>query len=132
MLDFPLSLTLLPLSVAAGVGYVTLGRVPPVGVRRAGRAALLAGTWAAPLFTRGPGAVQLVLGLLVGFMGIRMAALGARATPRQRRLAPGFIAMRMILPEPLLVRRAAPLPRPGGPSAGSGEGGDLRRPSGRR
>jgi len=113
MLDFPFSLMLLPLSVAAGVGYVTLGSVPSVGVRRAGRAVLLAGTWASPLFTRGPGAVQLVLGLLVGFLGIRMAALGARATVPQGRLVPGFVATRMILPEPLLVRRAVPLSEPG-------------------
>lgn len=113
MLAFPFSLLLLPLAVAAGVGYVTLGRVAsPVG-RAAGRALLLAGTWAAPLFTRGPGPAQLTLGLLVGFLGIRMAALGARAWPGQAGPAFGYVAGRMLLPEPLLVRRAVPLPRPG-------------------
>lgn len=115
MLDFPLSLMLLPLSVAAGVGYVQLGRAASPGVRRAGRAALLAGTWVSPLFTRGPGAAQLALGLLVGFLGIRMAALGARATPGSQaaRLTAGQVAARMLLPEPLLVRRASALRRPG-------------------
>lgn len=115
MLDLPFSLMLLPLSVAAGVGYVQLGRATSPGVRRAGRAALLAGTWVSPLFTRGPGAVQLILGLLVGFLGVRMAALGTRLTPGSRgaRLSTGALAGRMLLPEPLLARRASTLRRPG-------------------
>jgi len=113
MLDFPLSLTLLPLSVAAGVGYVRLGWVRSGGVRRAARAALLAATWMSPLFTRGPGAAQLILGLLVGFLGVRMAALGAGATPGAPARPPaGALAARMVLPEPLLVRRASTLRRP--------------------
>ena len=112
MLPFPFSLVLLPLSVAAGVGYVTLGRVTSAGVRRAGRAVVLGATWVSPLLTRGPGPAQLVLGVLVGFLGIRMAALGARVRPG--RAGPGavVIAWRMLLPEPLLVRRAVALPRP--------------------
>src|SRR3569623_3472277 len=111
MLPFPFSLVLLPLSVAAGVGYVTLGRVTSAGVRRAGRAAVLGATWVSPLLTRGPGPAQLVLGVLVGFLGIRMAALGARVRPG--RAGPGavVIAWRMLLPAPLLVRRAVALPR---------------------
>ena len=117
MLVFPFSLTLLPLAVAAGVAYVTLGRLRSVAGRRAGRVLLLAATWASPLFTRGPGPAQLTLGLLVGFLGIRMAALGARALPGQGRpgldLRPGLVAWRMVLPEPLLVRRSVALPRPG-------------------
>jgi len=118
MLDFPISLMLLPLAVAAGVGYVTLGRLQSVAARRVGRAVLLAATWASPLCTRGPGPAQLILGLLVGFLGIRMAALGARLTPARAPAAGGIppapwsVAGRMLLPEPLLVRRAAPLPRP--------------------
>lgn len=119
MLAFPFSLMLLPLAVAIGVAYVTLGRLRSVAARRAGRAVLLAGTWASPLFTHGPGVAQLILGLLVGFLGIRMVALGARATPgpaharKHIEAGPWSIAGRMLLPEPLLVPRAAPLPRPG-------------------
>jgi|GEM_PF-1600447 len=119
MLDFPLSLMLLPLAVAAGVGYVSLGHVRSVGARRTARGVLLAATWASPLCTRGPGPAQLSLGLLVGFLGIRMAALGARWAPRSApagnglRATPWFVAGRMLLPEPLLVRRAVPLSRPG-------------------
>jgi hypothetical protein len=119
MLAFPFSLILLPLAVATGVAYVTLGRLRSAGARRAGRTVLLAGTWAAPLFTHGPGIAQLLLGLLVGFLGIRMVALGARATPGPAHARAGVLAGpwslvgRMLLPEPLLVRRAAPLRRPG-------------------
>src|SRR3569623_1770138 len=113
MLPFPFSLVLLPLSVAAGVGFVTLGRATSAGVRRAGRAAVLGATWVSPLLTRGPGPAQLVLGVLVGFLGIRMAALGARVRPGQAGPGAVVIAWRMLLPEPLLVRRAVALPRPG-------------------
>jgi hypothetical protein len=117
MLAFPFNLILLPLAVATGVVYVTLGRLRSAGSRRAGRAVLLAGTWASPLFTQGPGIAQLILGLLVGFLGIRMVALGARVTPgpanaRGAVVAAWSIAGRMLLPEPLLVRRAAPLRHP--------------------
>jgi len=74
---------------------------------------LLGATWASPLVTRGPGPAQLTLGLLVGFLGIRMVALGALVAPGQPGRSPGHLAGRMLLPEPLLVRRAVALPRPG-------------------
>jgi hypothetical protein len=112
MIDFPFSLLLLPLAVAAGVGYVKLGNVSSVRWRGAGRAALLTATWAAPLATRGPGPAQLILGLLLGFLGIRMVALGTRWPDPRSLPAPGWIAATLITPEPLLVRRRHPVTRP--------------------
>lgn len=107
MIDFPFSLLSLPLAVAAGVGYVTLANVPSAGARRAGRGALLLAVWCAPLLTRGPGPAQLTLGLLVGFLGIRMVALGARWGKAPRLPSSPRIALAMIVPEELLVARPA-------------------------
>ncbi|HEY4188147.1 MAG TPA: MBOAT family protein [Polyangia bacterium] len=112
MIDFPLSLLALPFAVAAGVGYVTLGAAPSVARRRLGRGVLLAATWGAPLATRGPGPVQLVMGLLVGFLGIRMVALANRWSEARRLPSPGRLAALMLLPDPLLVARREPLRRP--------------------
>lgn len=105
MIDFPFSLLLLPLAVAAGVGYITLAKRRSAGGRNVGRAALLLATWTSPLATRGPGPAQLTLGLLLGFLGIRMVALGARwgvgrSLPSLRR-----IAVAMVVPEELALTR---------------------------
>ena len=105
MIDFPFSLLSLPLAVAAGVGYVTLANVPSAGARRAGRGALLLAVWCAPLLTRGPGPAQLTLGLLVGFLGIRMVALGERWGKARRLPSSPRIALAMIVPEELMVAR---------------------------
>jgi hypothetical protein len=75
------------LLVALPVAYFYLrlppGALAPVWLRRALRAALVTLVVVQPLATQGPGPVQLVLGLLAGYLGIRIVALGAaRARPR--------------------------------------------------
>src|SRR4051812_1640873 len=111
MLSFPVSLILLPATLVAGVTYVALGRRPPGGLRSAGRAALLAAVWASPLATSGPGPVQLALGLIVAYLGIRMAALAQRSRGRS---TPGVwaVARELITPRTLLLERTAPIRRP--------------------
>lgn len=103
VIPFPASLLLLPAVVLLGVIYVTLGSCCE-RVRILGRAIVLGVTWSAPLFTAGPGPAKLTLGLLVGFGGIRMVALGERwRTPRH---APsvGRILVAMVSLEELFAR----------------------------
>lgn len=112
MLSFPASLILLPATLVAGVAYVTLGRRPPGGVRRVGRAALLAAVWSSPLATSGPGPAQLALGLIVAYLGIRMAALAQRSRGRPTPSA-WEVARELITPRTLLLERTTPVRRPG-------------------
>lgn len=78
MLVFPASFLLLPVVVGLGVAYVLAARVAGRGARMAIRAGILTATFAAPLLTHGPGPAQLIFGLLVGYLGIRMVALSQR------------------------------------------------------
>jgi hypothetical protein len=90
MIPFPTSLLLLPLAAALGVVYVTAGgwlRAP--AARAALRTALLGTTWTLPLLVPGPGPAKLVVGLLVGFWGIRMVALAERHRRQGRGPEPG-------------------------------------------
>jgi hypothetical protein len=73
MLAFPFSFLLLPVAVGLGVAYVRAGRWPD-RLRLAARLGALTATWSLPLFTRGPGPAQLILGLLVGYLGLGMVA----------------------------------------------------------
>ena len=108
MLSFPASLILLPTTVVAGVAYVALGGRPPGGVRTAGRSALLAAVWVSPLATSGPGPAQLALGLIVAYLGIRMAALAQRSRGRPTP-SPWAVARDLIIPKTLLLERATPI-----------------------
>ncbi|MBC8133165.1 MAG: hypothetical protein H7X95_09305 [Deltaproteobacteria bacterium] len=110
MIPFPLSLLLLPAAALAGVLYVALERVRSDQARRFGRIAILAITWASPLASQGPGPAQLTLGLLVGYLGIRMVALRERW--RLNRLPPSAsqVFKAMVIPEELLVVAPAPAP----------------------
>lgn len=78
MLVFPLSFLLLPVVVGLGTAYVATARLPDARLRAAARVGILAATGAAPLCTQGPGPAQLILGLLVGYLGIRMVAVAGR------------------------------------------------------
>lgn len=77
MLPFPFSFLLLPLVVGLGVGYVRAAHLPN-RQRMAVRIGIFTATCATPLLTRGPGPAQLILGLLVGYLGIRMVAVSRR------------------------------------------------------
>jgi hypothetical protein len=129
MIPFPSSLLLLPLVAALGVVYVTAGAHLPPGGRKVLRVGLVGTTWALPLFVPGPGPAKLIVGLVVGFWGIRMVALGRAARrPRQkpdgtsptflptllRSFLPTFLAL--VTPGDLFTRCATPSPggRPGG------------------
>ena len=111
-LTFPASVGLLGAALGAGIVYVRLGVVHRRGWRRVGRALVLGALWASPLATSGPGAVQLALGLLVTYLGIRAAALAHSA---RGRVLPGAgeIARELLIPRPLLAERPAPVHHPG-------------------
>ncbi|MES1206434.1 MAG: MBOAT family protein [Pseudomonadota bacterium] len=115
MLFFPFSLLILPLAALLGVGYVRLSwglsRVLPGArwrpARVVGTAVILTLTWSLPLLTRGPGPAQLTLGLLVGFLGIRMVALAERHRAATVPPTAGQVLAAMLTPEEVL----APVPR---------------------
>ena len=113
MLTFPASSILLAAALAGGVAYVRLERVRRPAWRIAGRILLLGAIWASPLLTSGPGPVQLALGLIVAFLGIRAASLAERDR-RSRQPAPtaGALARELLTPRALLVERAEPVRRP--------------------
>jgi len=117
MIPFPCSLLLLPLVAALGVVYVTTGAHLPAGGRKALRVGLVGITWALPLLVPGPGPAKLIVGLLVGFLGIRMVALG-RAARRPRQGSDGTIPtfLALVTPDELFTPRATPSAgaRPGG------------------
>src|ERR1700712_2076750 len=105
MITFPASLLLFPVTIATGVVYVRLEALRSKPWRTTWRAALVGGTWASPLATTGPGAVQLALGILVAYLGIRMVALGQR---RRGRRAPAAgaaaIAGALLVPSALVAK----------------------------
>ncbi len=113
MIPFPFSLLCIPAAALLGVVYVGLGQAPWRPIRTAGRVMVLAVTWALPLATRGPGPAQLTLGLMVGYLGIRMVALGERWRTRRLGPAPGRILAAMLTPEELLVRAPTGVAHPG-------------------
>jgi hypothetical protein len=77
MIPFPYGPASLLLALAAAAGYVRLGSWQRATERRGARVALAAAACGAPLLTSGPGAVQLTVGLLAGYLAIRAVALGA-------------------------------------------------------
>jgi hypothetical protein len=113
-LPFPAFILLVPAAVLLGVIHVTLARWAGESVgergRRTlsalilGRAILLAVTWSAPLFTVSPGPAKLTVGLLVGFAGIRMVALGERWRRPEDVPSSGRIVMAMISLDELFAR----------------------------
>src|SRR5450432_2564339 len=77
MIPFPYGPASLLVALAAAAGYVGLGAWQRATERRGARVVLAAAVCAAPLLTSGPGAVQLTVGLLAGYLAIRAVALGA-------------------------------------------------------
>ena len=72
-------------------------------MRVLGRITILATTWALPLATHGPGPARLTLGLVVGFLGIRMVALGEQRTSSRVPRSLGRLLVTMITPGELMV-----------------------------
>jgi hypothetical protein len=99
MIPFPYGPAVLVLVLATARAEVAVGAWRSPFARRGARVALTALACALPLATRGPGPVQLALGLLAGYFAIRAAALSATGGPARvaalldvgdlLRLAPG-------------------------------------------
>jgi hypothetical protein len=106
---FPSGLALLAPGLAAAWAYVAVSAWPPGLARRGARVALYALACAWPLATRGPGAVQLVAGLLAGYLAIRAAALGAVGARPERPIWAGLLSVDDLLrPAPPDPRRRRP------------------------
>jgi hypothetical protein len=106
MIPFPYSLLLLSLVVAMGMAYVAVGRWGRLRVPA--RVVLLSLVCALPFTTTGPGPAQVILGLVMGYLGLRMAALAQRpARPSWR------TCLDLIHLEPLFEPRATPWSKPG-------------------
>jgi Membrane bound O-acyl transferase family len=107
MIPFPISLLVIPTAAILGVFYVTLGRIKLHVPRIVARIAVLSVTWILPLATSEPAQIRLPLGLLVGFLGIRMAALAERvrsnSTIPPASLSYGHLLVAMVTPEEVLV-----------------------------
>jgi hypothetical protein len=82
-IGFPLGAAVFLAAVPLGALYLALGNWP-ARLRAPLRAILVAALCALPLFTSGPGPVQLTLGLVTGYLAIRIVALGAAASSGQR------------------------------------------------
>jgi len=105
-LPFPYSFLLLPAAVALGLAYLALRR--PSRRRGPVRAGILLTVCALPFATTGPGQAQVILGLLAGYLALRMTALAQRTAPAS--LARASLAL--IHFEPIFEPRATPWPRP--------------------
>jgi hypothetical protein len=110
MLPFPFSFVLLPVVVGLGVAYVAAGRLHDGRLRVGVRVGTVAATCAAPIFTRGPGPAQLILGLVVGYLGLRMVA--AARIPGLAGSSPKAIAIALVTPAGILEPRPRPIERP--------------------
>jgi hypothetical protein len=77
MIPFPFGPAVLVPALVAAWAYLAVGPWRRTVARRGARVASTAFVCALPLATRGPGPVQLALGLLVGYLAIRAAAVGA-------------------------------------------------------
>jgi hypothetical protein len=114
MLPFPTSLFLLPAIVALGVVYVMASRLRDPRFRTVIRLGVLMGTCISPALTQGPGPAQLILGLVAGYLGIRMVALSRRSLDLD--LAPtenvARVVLDLIVPDDLFVPTATPRRRP--------------------
>lgn len=104
MISYPASLLVLPFAALLGVIFVNATRARRPALRHGGRIAALTLTWISPLATTGPGPAQLTVGLLVGFLGIRMAALGERWRSTSLPPSPGRVLRAMVLPDDLMAR----------------------------
>ena len=103
MISYPASLLVLPVAAFLGVIYVSATRARQPALRHGGRIAALTVTWILPLATTGPGPAELILGLLVGFLGIRMVALGERWRSASLPPTPGRVLRAMVLPGELMA-----------------------------
>jgi hypothetical protein len=81
MIPFPYGPAVLVLVLAAARAQIAVGAWRSPFARRGARVALAAVACALPLATRGPGPVQLALGLLAGYFAIRASALSATRGP---------------------------------------------------
>ncbi|HET6280863.1 MAG TPA: MBOAT family protein [Polyangia bacterium] len=78
LIPYPLSIFTLAAPLLAGWAYVRLGGLSSPMVRVPIRVAVLALLCVVPVLTRGPGPVQMTLGLLTGYLAIRIVAVSGR------------------------------------------------------
>lgn len=108
MLPFPYSFFILPIAMALGLAYL---HMKGLGLwSYFGRGAIGAILCTLPFLTAGPGPAQIILGLGVGYLGLRMTALGQRS---------GLSGLKknsraLLYLEPLFQPRAIPWSRPRG------------------
>jgi Membrane bound O-acyl transferase family len=114
MLLFPTSLFLVPITVALGVVYVTAARLQASRLRTGIRLGVLMCTCIAPALTRGPGPAQLMLGLVGGYLGIRMVALSrqGKALPQTPGKSATRVVLELIVPDDLFVPTSLARPAP--------------------
>ena len=110
MLAFPISFLLLPVVVGLGVAYLWAGRLLDRRARAATRVGALTATCAAPLLTSGPGPAQLILGLFVGYLGLRMVA--ASRIPGLGKARIKDLVLQLITPAGILQPSARQIRRP--------------------
>ncbi len=110
MLVFPSSFLLLPVVIGLGVAYVWADRLADATARVAVRAGILAAIFLAPLLTRGPGPAQLILGLVIGYLGIRMVAMSRRPSGQVHQVK--AIVLDLITPPGVFRTSPTPTSRP--------------------
>ncbi len=110
MLAFPLSFLLLPIAGGLGIVYVCAGRLPGRRLRVAVRTGALMLTCVLPMITHGPGPGQLILGLLVGYLGLRTVAVARNRTLSEATLK--ALALRLITPAGILQPSTRQIRRP--------------------
>jgi hypothetical protein len=110
MLPFPTSLLLVPAIVALGVVYVRSRRLRDSRLRTWVRLGILICTCVAPALTRGPGPAQLILGLVAGYLGIRMVALArqGRGDNLIQQDGTARVVLNLIVPDDLFVPNTTP------------------------
>lgn len=103
-LPYPPSLVTLAAPLLAGWAYVRLGTLPHPLTRVPLRVAVVALLCLVPLATSGPGPVQMTLGLLIGYLAIRIVAVAGRwrgqAEPRRptaREIAQALVSVEDLL-----------------------------------
>jgi hypothetical protein len=110
MLVFPFSFLAPVAVVGLGLLYVWAGRLSDWRSRLSVRGGLLLMAGAAPLCTRGPGPAQLVLGLLIGYLALRMVAVSrCRAIVESGGRA---VLLALVTPTGLLRASSRPVRRP--------------------
>jgi hypothetical protein len=96
------------------VVYVRASQLHDSRLQTSIRLGILMATCAAPALTRGPGPAQLILGLVAGYLGIRMVALSrqGRGVNLTQEGGAARVVLDLLVPDDLFVPSATPNRRP--------------------